>query len=73
MQPEIEAHYLAVEWLEPGRARRVEVSPDPLDIELGADGVLRLETHIFHDFHPWLGLRLSGRLRQSVPVFVDAQ
>ncbi len=73
MQPEIEAHYLAVEWLEPGRARRVVVSPDPLDIELSPDGVLRIETQIFHDFHPWLGLRLSGQLRQSSPVFVDAQ
>ena len=73
MHPEIEAHYLAVEWLEPGRARRVVVSPDPLDIELSPDGVLRLETQIFHDFHPWLGLRLSGQLRQSSPVFVDTQ
>jgi hypothetical protein len=73
MQPEIEARYLAVEWLERGRARRVEVSPDPLDVELGPDGVLRLETQIFHDFHPWLGLRLSGRLDQSTPAFIDAQ
>lgn len=73
MRSEIEACYLSVEWLERGRARRIEVSPDPLDIELGTDGVLRVETQIFHDFHPWLGLRLSGRLHQSKPVFVDAQ
>lgn len=73
MRPEIEAHYLGVEWLDRGRARRVEVSPDPLDVVLGLDDVLRVETQIFHDFHPWLGLRLSGRLYQSKPVFVDAQ
>ncbi|MFM5787680.1 hypothetical protein ACET5Z_12940 [Aeromonas veronii] len=73
MRPEIEARYLGVEWLDRGRARRVEVSPDPLDVVLGLDDVLRVETQIFHDFHPWLGLRLSGRLYQSKPVFVDAQ
>lgn len=73
MRPEIEARYLGLEWLERGRARRVEVSPDPLDVELGLDGVLRIETQIFHDFHPWLGLRLSGRLDGCMPVFVDAQ
>ncbi|NMG55314.1 hypothetical protein [Aromatoleum aromaticum] len=72
MRLEIEARYLSVEWLERGRTRRVEVSSDPLDIELGFDGVLRVETQIFHDFYPWLGLRLSGRLHQSTPVFVDA-
>lgn len=73
MKSEIEAYYLDVEWLGPGRARRVVVSPDPLDIELSPDGVLKLETQIFHDFHPWLGLRLSGRLRHKSPVFVDSQ
>ena len=73
MRPEIEARYLGVEWLERGRARRIEVSPDPLDVELGLDGVLRVETQIFHDFHPWIGLRLSGRLQRSAPVSVDAQ
>lgn len=72
MPPEIEARYLSLEWLERGRARRVEVAPDPLDVELGPDGVLRVETQIFHDFHPWLGLRLSGRLAHSSPVFIDA-
>lgn len=73
MRPEIEARYLSVEWLGRGRARRVEVSPNPLDVEHDPDGVLRLETQIFHDFHPWLGLRLSGPLHQSTPVFIDAQ
>jgi hypothetical protein len=73
VQPEIEARYLDVEWLARGRARRVEVSPDTLDVELGPDGLLRVETHIFHDFHPWLGLRLSGRLSESAPVFVGAR
>jgi len=73
MRPEIEARYLGLEWLERGRARRVEVASDPVDIELGPDGVLRLETQIFHDFHPWLGLRLSGQLASSTPAFIDAQ
>lgn len=53
--------------------RQIEVAPDPLDIELGPDGVLRVETQIFHDFHPWLGLRLTGRLARSTPAFIDAQ
>jgi pyrethroid hydrolase len=73
MRPEIEARFLGLEWLERGRARRVEVAPDPLEVEIGLDGVLRVETQIFNDFHPWLGLRLSGRLERSTPVFVDAQ
>lgn len=73
MQPEIEARYLSLEWLERGRARRVEVAQDPLEVEIGLDGVLRVETQIFHDFHPWFGLRLSGRFERSTPVFVDAQ
>ncbi len=73
MQPEIEARYLGLEWLERGQARRVEVAPDPLPLERGVDDVLRVESLIFNDFHPWLGLRLSGRLSHSKPAFVDAQ
>ena len=73
MRPEIEARYLSLEWLERGRARSVEVSPEPLDVDLGLDGVYWVETQIFHDFHPWLGLRLSGRLSGCTPAFVDAQ
>lgn len=73
MQSEIEVRYLGLEWLERGRARRVEVAPDPLDVERRVDGVLKVESLIFHDFHPWLGLRLSGRLSDDKPAFVDAQ
>lgn len=73
MQPEIEARYLGLEWLERGHARRVELAPGPLPLERGIDNVLQVETLIFHDFHPWLGLRLSGRLSLSKPAFVDAQ
>ena len=73
MQSEIEVRYLGLEWLERGRARRVEVAPDPLDVERRVDGVLTVESLIFHDFHPWLGLRLSGRLSSDKPAFVDAQ
>ena len=73
MRPEVEARYLGLEWLERGRARQIEVAPESLDIELGPDGVLRVETQIFHDFHPWLGLRLTGQLTQSTPAFINAQ
>jgi hypothetical protein len=73
MQSEIEVRYLGLEWLERGRARRVEVAPEPLDVERRVDGVLTVESLIFHDFHPWLGLRLSGRLSSEKPAFVDAQ
>lgn len=73
MQSEIEVCYLGLEWLERGRARRVEVAPGPLDVERRVDGVLTVESLIFNDFHPWLGLRLSGRLSSDKPAFVDAQ
>lgn len=72
MPLDIEARYLGVEWLQRGRARNVEVSPDQIDIERGADGVLRIEALIFQGLHPWLGLRLSGRMAGSTPAFVDA-
>lgn len=73
MQSDIEVRYLGLEWLERGRARRVEVAPDPLDVERRVDGILTVESLMFHDFHPWLGIRLSGRLSSDKPSFVDAQ
>jgi hypothetical protein len=69
----IVAHYLSIEWLEPGRTRGVEVAPEPIDLECGPDGTLTIETQIFHDMHPWLGLRLSGALAHAKPAFITAQ
>ena len=69
----LEANYLAIEWLEPGIARRIEVAPEPLELTQVDDGVLRLQTQIFRDHRPWLGLRLTGVLADVQPSLVDAQ
>jgi len=73
MRPTIEAHYLSIEWQDPGRARRIEVAPEPMEIQSSADGVMTVETQIFNDFHPWLGLRLNGVLADATPMFINAQ
>jgi hypothetical protein len=69
----LEACYLAIEWLEPGIARRIEAAPEPLELTQVDDGVLRLQTQIFRDHRPWLGLRLTGVLAEVQPNLVDAQ
>lgn len=69
MRSEVEARYLSVEWADRGQARRVEVAPEPIELEDGPDGTT-IETVMFHDVHPWLGLRLTGEAVQERPAFV---
>jgi ribosomal protein L32 len=65
----VTANYLDIEWQEPGLARRVEVGPEPVEIEQADDGSLRLEVQIFPGDHAWLGLRLSGVLSRAKPAW----
>lgn len=60
------AHYLAIEWHAPGKARRVEASAGPIRIERGEDGVPELELQIFPEDHAWLGLR-AGQDQAALP------
>ncbi|MCC2638235.1 MAG: hypothetical protein K0Q68_1954 [Moraxellaceae bacterium] len=73
MSSEVEVRYLLIEWQAEGVARKVEVAPSSLEVELCADGGYLVETAIFNDFHPWVGVRfLSGRESASAPTFVSA-
>ncbi|MGO6846273.1 hypothetical protein [Rhizobium ruizarguesonis] len=65
-------HYLTIEWQEPGVARQIEVSTDPIEIEISGDGTMRAETTMFRDFHPWVGLRPRGELANTHPHLVGA-
>jgi len=66
------AHYLTIDWQQPGVARQIEISTDPIEIEIAADGTMRAETLIFRDLHPWVGLRLKGKLAKAHPHLVSA-
>nr|WP_303682939.1 hypothetical protein [Brevundimonas naejangsanensis] len=72
MRSTLEARYLDIEWLEPGQARLLRASPEPIEIEIGPDGRMSVELQIFHDLHPWLGLQLHGDLAHETPAFVTA-
>lgn len=67
------AHHLEIDWKSEGIARRVTVSTYPIEMEAGPDGTMHLETEIFRDFAPWLGLRLSGDLARVEPATITAQ
>ena len=70
MSPEIEARYLTIEWQSEGVARAIEVSSVALEVESRADGRFAVESTIFNDFHPWLGIRLGLGDEEIVPTFV---
>ena len=65
----IAARYLRIEWRDPGLTRRVEVAPEPVEIESGSDAVLRLEVDIFPRDHVWLGLQFNGGAEHAAPVW----
>lgn len=67
----LQAHYLEIEWQEPGRARQITVAPEPIEIDEIDKGVLAAETQVFHDLTPWVGLRLEGELANAEPAFED--
>lgn len=69
---EIEARYLAIEWLSEGISRSIESAPDSLRIDVREDGVLVVETAIFNDFHPWIGFRFGSTPEPIEPVLVEA-
>lgn len=79
MPLEIEARYLMIDWQSEGVAREIKVAPHPLEVERDANDGLSVESAIFNDFHPWLGIRLAPTsedavhaLKELVPVFVTA-
>lgn len=71
--PGFVAHYLRIEWLERGVARRIEVSVDPVELEQAEDGSYLAETQIFRDFHPWVGLRFTPPDAEVPPHIVDTR
>lgn len=72
MQDGIEARYLAIEWEDRGHARRIEVAPGPIEVHHAPDGTMVVETVMFNDVRPWLGLRLTGEIARERPAFVMA-
>lgn len=72
MLASLQAHYLEIEWQERGRARTITVAPEPIEISEGDGGLLLAETQVFHDFCPWVGLRLDGDLAGIEPAFEGA-
>jgi hypothetical protein len=70
MSSSLQAHYLDIDWFEQGYARHIDVSPEPIEIEIEPGGTWVAETHVFQDLHPWIGLRLSGELADLQPAFV---
>lgn len=71
--PGFVAHYLRIEWLERGVARRIEVSADPIELEQTDNGSYRAETHIFRGFQPWVGLRFPAPDAEIPPRIVDTR
>lgn len=72
MQTGIEVHYLNIEWQAEGIARTVDVSPSPLKMELVKTGEVAVESAIFNDFYPWLGICLSENFYEAKPVWISA-
>lgn len=72
MSLQIEARYLMIDWQSEGVARNIRAAPHALAIERDANGDLSVESTVFNDFHPWLGIRLGLALDGAVPVFVSA-
>lgn len=70
MPPEIEARYLTIDWQSEGVARAIEVAPVSLEIESRTDGEFVVESVIFNDFQPWLGIRVGPGFEEVMPVFV---
>ncbi len=67
----LQAHYLNIEWQEPGCARAVTVAPEPIEIEEQPDGTWTAETQVFNGLCPWVGLRLDGALASVQPAFEE--
>lgn len=71
MPLEIEARYLMIDWQSEGVAREIKVAPHPLEVERDANDGLSVESTIFNDFHPWLGIRLAPTPEQAVPALEE--
>ncbi|KQB53706.1 hypothetical protein AQS70_09685 [Pseudomonas endophytica] len=72
MSLQIEVRYLMINWQSEGVARDIKAAPHALEIERDASGELSVESTVFNDFHPWLGIRLESALDNTIPVFVSA-
>ena len=71
MQPGFEVRYLRIEWRTDGVARKIEAAPAPLAVERSDDGVFTVESTIFNDSYPWLGIRVNAH-PEIVPTLVTA-
>ena len=72
MSLQIEARYLMIDWQSERVAREIKMAPHALEIVRDANGGCFVESTVFNDFHPWLGLRFEPALEDAVPVFVSA-
>ncbi|WP_346796321.1 nuclease domain-containing protein [Halomonas sp. Bachu 37] len=72
MSQEIEVRYLMIDWQSMGIARAIEAASVPLEIESSTEGEFVIESTIFNDFHPWLGIRLGSRFEGLEPTCVTA-
>lgn len=63
-------HYLRIEWLEPGVARHVDVSLDPIELMRDNDGTYLAKTEMFRDFSPWVGLCFTNENTKVTPASV---
>ena len=71
MQPGFEVRYLRIEWRTEGVARKIEAAPAPLAVERSDDGVFTVESTIFNDSYPWLGIRVNAH-PEIVPTLMAA-
>lgn len=69
MPHRLQAHYLNIEWVGPGRAREITIAPEPIEIDEEDDGTMLAETQVFNGLCPWVGLRLGSELADAQPVF----
>ena len=72
MQPGFEVRYLDIDWLAEGQPRSVRPAPAPLPVEPNGSRGFLVESTIFHDQYPWLGIRLGHQTRGIVPELVKA-
>lgn len=71
MQLRFEVSYLHIDWLAEGVARKIEVAPAPLAMEKSGTGQFTVESTIFKDSYPWLGIRIDDH-EDIIPAMVDA-
>ncbi len=71
MQLGFEVHYLRIDWLAEGVTSKIEVAPTPLAVEQFGTREFTVESTIFNDSYPWIGIRIDDQ-EKVLPAMVDA-